>query len=140
MKNRHDCRRELKEISLRATPARIAVLKYLEKTDNPVDVSMIKEHLQKNDIQVDQATVFRIINAFTDKGLAKQIQLYEGKFRYELAGRPDHHHLICEVCGTIQDIADCVVEDFEKNVEQEKNFLVKRHSLEFFGVCERCQE
>jgi Fe2+ or Zn2+ uptake regulation protein len=55
--------------------------------------------LEKNNIKSDPATVFRIVNMFTEKGLTKQIQLNEGKFRYELSSKEDHHHLICEKCG-----------------------------------------
>lgn len=134
----HDCSTELHEAELKATPARLAVMQLLEKTDEPIDVATITEYLKKNTIKADQATVFRIINMFTDKGLTKQIQLNEGKFRYELSSKPDHHHLICQKCGKIQDISDCAVGDLEKDIEKKKGFKIMSHSLEFFGLCSNC--
>ena len=77
---------------------------------------------------------------FTQKGLTKQIQLNEGKFRYELTSKPDHHHLICQKCGTIEDISDCAVGDLEKDIEKKKNFKIVSHSLEFYGMCKDCQQ
>lgn len=135
----HDCKIELRALSLKATPARLGVLKLLETTDKPLDVGTIIEFLEKNDIDADQATVFRIINIFTKSGLTKQIRLNEGKFRYELAARPNHHHLICETCGCIEDI-DCSGDEIDEEIKEKKRFLVKHHSLEYYGYCKKCQK
>ena len=137
--DRHNCTDELREVDLKATPARLAVLKLLEDSKQPIDVSSIKDYLDKKSIKTDPVTVFRIINTFTEKGITKQIQFNEGKFRYELASKDEHHHLICKTCGSIEDISDCNIEDLEKEIESRKGFKVQSHSLEFFGVCGRCQ-
>lgn len=134
----HDCHEELRVVELKATPARLAVLKFLESSNSPVDVSAINMYLSNKKIPADPATVFRIINKFTDKGLTRPIQLHEGKFRYELANGTDHHHLICESCGSIEDMSDCNVDTLEKEIRNKKDFIVKNHSLEFFGVCHAC--
>jgi len=135
----HDCKEELRDMDLKATPARLAVLRLLEKIDKPVDVAGIIDYLRQQGIKADPATVFRIMNLFTDNGLAKQIQLNEGKFRYELGAKEDHHHLICENCGAIEDVSDCNIEALEKDIMKKKKFFIKHHSLEFFGVCNKCQ-
>ena len=136
----HDCKTELNDVALRATPARLALMKLLEGSDSPIDVQTMIEYLEKKDIQTDPATVFRIVNMFTEKGLTKQIQLQEGKFRYELASLADHHHLVCTRCGNIQDMSDCNIDVLESHIEKKKNFKVTSHSLEFFGICVDCQK
>lgn len=135
----HDCKEELNEVELRATPARIALMQLLEKSDKPLDVQSMIEFLEQKDIKTDPATVFRIINMFTEKGLVKPIQLNEGKFRYELTAKEDHHHLVCEKCGDIEDISDCNINALEKEIEKMQQFKVTSHSLEFFGICKSCQ-
>lgn len=135
----HDCKEELRDLDLRATPKRLAILRLLENSQTPVDVTMILNYLQKQRITADPATVFRIVNMFTDRGITRQIELHEGKFRYELSNKAEHHHLICQNCGVIEDISDCNIEGLEKEIKQKKGFLVKSHSLEFFGVCKQCQ-
>jgi len=139
-KIKHDCKTELNDVDLRATPARLALLNLLEDSDKPVDVQSMIDYLARKDIAADPATVFRIVNMFTEKGLTKQIQLQEGKFRYELASKADHHHLVCTRCGEIQDMSDCNIDVLENNIEKKKNFKVTSHSLEFFGVCANCQK
>lgn len=135
----HDCKEELNDVELRATPARIALMQLLETSDKPLDVQSMIDFLEKKDIKTDPATVFRIINMFTEKGLVKPIQLNEGKFRYELKDKIDHHHLVCERCGEIEDISDCNINALEKEIEKMKQFKVTSHSLEFFGICKLCQ-
>ena len=135
----HDCKQELRSLDLKVTPARIAVLEYLENTQEPVDVASVSQYLKEKHIDADQATIFRIINIFTQKGLTKQLHLNEGKFRYELSSRPEHHHLICTHCGKIQDISDCGIEELEGRIEKKTRFKIHTHSLEFFGICSDCQ-
>lgn len=135
----HDCKKELRDVDLKATPARLEILKLLEISKKPVDVASIIYYLSSKKIGTDPATVFRIINMFTNRGIARQIQFNEGKFRYELANKADHHHLICQKCGSIQDISDCSIDILEKEIAGKKGFKVSYHSLEFFGVCHLCQ-
>ena len=111
----HDCKDELKGLSLKVTPARLAILKILEITDRPLDLFSITNGLQKRKIDADPTTVFRIINIFTDKGLTKKIQFLDKKSRYELSNKKDHHHLICLSCEEIQDIEDKTMNNWERN-------------------------
>lgn len=137
--NSHDCKEELREVDLRATPARLAVMNWLEKTSKPVDASSIIDYLNSNGIKTDPATVFRMMNTLTQKGIIMPIQFYEGKTRYELSSKDDHHHLICDKCGKVEDVSDKIIPTLEKEIRVKRNFKVLRHSLEFFGVCKSCQ-
>ncbi len=135
----HDCKKELKIVDLRATPARIAVMNFLEKTNRPVDINSVINYLSTEKIKTDPATVFRIMNTFTQKGITMPIEFQEGKTRYELARKAHHHHLVCEACGKIEDVLSQVIPALEKEIQSKHKFLVKRHSLEFFGLCPACQ-
>jgi Fur family transcriptional regulator, ferric uptake regulator len=139
-KQLHDCKTELKEVNLKVTPARLGVLQVLEKSSKPLDIASVTHYLDKKQIKADQATIFRIINMFTEKGLVVPVQFNEGKFRYEYGPKADHHHFICENCGAIEDISDCHIDELEKEIRSKKKLLIKRHSLEFFGLCLDCQK
>lgn len=135
----HSCKDELREVDLRATPARLAVMNFLEKTDKPVDVGSVIDYLNTNGIETDPTTVFRMMNTLTQKGITTPVQFQEGKTRYELSSRKDHHHLICKNCGKIEDVLDIIIPALEKEIRNKSGFKVLRHSLEFFGVCLTCQ-
>lgn len=134
----HDCADELRSVDLRATPARLGVLAVLEQATIPVSASDILAYLKSKKILADEATVFRILRVYTDKGLIKTIQFHEDKMRYEHAAKPSHHHFVCTGCGAISDVTGCTVNDLEKHIEKTKGAKVFRHSLEFFGTCRRC--
>lgn len=135
----HDCRSELREVNLRVTPARLALLDVLEHSDRPIDVSTIIHALAKQNLAVDDVTVFRILRVFTAKGLAKAIQFNEGKFRYEYGAGPEHHHFVCEKCGDIEVVENCNVDALVKSIVKKTGAQVTRHSLEFFGLCVNCK-
>lgn len=128
----------LESVSLKTTPARLAVLSFLSEESNPLTADGIFDHLKVEHNQADRATIYRILETFFQKGIIRRLELGEGRYRYELAGQ-EHHHLICENCGAIEDISDCNISELEKDIMNKKQFLVKRHSLEFFGVCNTCQ-
>lgn len=134
----HDCAQEIRKVNLKSTPARVAIVKFLENVNKPADVLAILEYLKKNNTNVDQATVYRILDLFYKKGIVQKIELGEGKYRYEKT-QTHHHHLICTNCGNIEDVSGDFVADIEENIKKNKGFEVKSHSLEFFGLCKNCQ-
>lgn len=133
----HDCVKELKEVNLQVTQPRIAALQLFESHNTPLDSEHIITHLEK-EFGIDRATVFRILNVFVEKGLIKRLEFGEGKARYELA-KEDHHHLICDHCGKIIDFPDTMIPSIEEQLHKKYKFLIQRHSMEFFGLCEDCQ-
>jgi Fur family ferric uptake transcriptional regulator len=136
----HDCKDELQEASLKATPARIAVLNFLESIEHPVDVNAILVYLKQKNIDADPATIFRMMHDFLQKGITRQIQFQEGKARYELSNKRHHHHLICSNCGKVEEVEGDFLKAMEEKIYKDKKFRVKDHSLEFFGLCEDCQK
>lgn len=129
----------LQSSGLKTTEARLALIDLLEREDNPLDVFSIAESLKSSGVEVDQATIYRILDLLTQKGLISKLEFGEGKYRYELQ-KDHHHHLICQSCGKIEDVEGKFVDEIEKEIKHEKGFLVKSHSLEFFGVCKSCQQ
>ncbi len=123
---------------IRKTPARSAVTEFLSKSNSPVDVIQIINFLRSKSLSTNKVTVYRIIEYFYKEGIVNRLDLQEGKFRYELA-KNDHHHLICDNCGKIDAVSDTVIPEMEKEIQKKQNFLVKSHSLEFFGLCKNCQ-
>ena len=128
----------IRSTGLRLTPARLAVFSILEDSNKPLDIISIYKEVAKRHVDADQATIYRIIENFIDKNLVIRIRLQEKKFYYE-SKRAEHHHAICENCGSITDISNCSIGKVEREIEKTKGFLVKRHSLEFFGLCADCK-
>jgi Fur family transcriptional regulator, ferric uptake regulator len=93
---------------------------------------------------VDQATVYRALDLFTELGLVNKLKLGGRSAKYELAGRSGdhHHHLQCERCGGLACVPlDCerLVTQMISAIETSHSFKVNSHSLEFFGLCRTCR-
>lgn len=130
----------LEKLGVEDTPGRTSIMKIFHKFTKPIDITTILSELKRMKTWINRATVFRIINFFTEQGLLKKLEFKEGKFRYELASLPHHHHIVCVKCGIIKDIENCKLNILEKKAEQMHAFAIHSHRLEFFGLCARCQQ
>lgn len=133
-----DHKAQLQSTGLRITPTRVAVLSILANTQKPMDIASIYDEVSRKHVDADQATIYRIIESFIEKGLISRVQLQEKKFYYE-AKRAEHHHVVCTKCGNIEDVSNCNISNLIKEIEHTHGFMVKTHSLEFFGLCNNCK-
>jgi Fe2+ or Zn2+ uptake regulation protein len=124
----------LKKAGFRITAVRRQLIELLEDITNPITVSEILHKIKAN-----KTTIYREISTLLSNNYLIEIDLSDGVKRYELSGRDHHHHLVCVKCKAVSDVK--VVDDLTKTEEaitSEKNFKIIRHSLEFFGICGRC--
>lgn len=127
------------KLNLKRTPARLAISEFLSNSNTPVDAEQIIQYLRAQDLDTNKVTVYRILDFLFKNQVIDRVEFGEGKYRYELK-KNHHHHLICTSCGKIQDVEGNLVENLEKKIQEDKNFQVQSHSLEFFGICSNCQK
>jgi Fur family transcriptional regulator, ferric uptake regulator len=127
---------DLSQSGIKLTKPRLALLSLLEKEGKPLDAAELSFMLKG---RADQATVYRILDLLTNKGIILRLEFGEGKYRYELK-KNHHHHLICQNCDSIEDVEGEYLISLEAQLRKKSGFFVKSHSLEFFGVCKRCQQ
>jgi Fe2+ or Zn2+ uptake regulation protein len=109
------------------------VLEILKKTKFPVDVNCLISELK-----VNKTTVYRQIEKLLINGQILEVELGDGKKRYEINTESHHHHLVCKNCGKLEDII--LNENVILNeVSKKTKFKIEKHSLEFFGLCEDCK-
>jgi len=125
----------------RMTRTRQAVLSVLESKKYPLSPTELYNQLKKQNVAIDQVTVYRNLDTLKKLGLVTQLKLHqEGQFRYELReGREHHHHIRCKSCGRVVDLLLCPLKKFTAMIEQKTRFVVGDHSLEFSGWCPKCQ-
>jgi Fur family ferric uptake transcriptional regulator len=131
----------LRATGRRMTRTRQAVLTLLERTRQPLSATEIFDRLHQEKVSIDLVTVYRTLHVLKDLGLIVQLDLHqEGLSRYELKeGRKHHHHIRCQICGHIVDLLLCPLKKVTKLIEQQTQFTVDDHTLEFTGLCPECQ-
>ncbi len=126
---------ELRAVGLRATTQRVALLQALLSSEGPVSVEALTK-VSKG--AFDLATAYRTLDALVIAGLAKRIELSQGRALFE-ASTEHHHHAVCTTCGKIKDIDACLPHGIDARVQKASGFaVINEHSLEFFGTCTPC--
>jgi Fur family ferric uptake transcriptional regulator len=129
----------LRSQGLRVTTPRLAFYDVLAGAAEPLTAQEIGDRLAASG--VNQATVYRLLEALTAAG-ALVPQLVRGsQVGYELSPpfRPHHHHLRCRGCGALTDIEGCDLSDLLREIARRHTFRVEGHSLEVYGLCAACQ-
>ncbi|MFQ5880841.1 MAG: Fur family transcriptional regulator [Candidatus Methylomirabilales bacterium] len=124
------------------TRARSAVLTVLLTYPNPLRAEEI--HRALADPRINLSSVYRALRLFQALRVVRRVDLGEGAARYELADeyRDHHHHLVCDACGRIEDVAACPVEEagLKQQIRRRTGFAVHSHALELFGLCRHCRQ
>lgn len=94
----------LRASGLRATAARIAVMRRLAEVGVPQSHAEVVEALC--DSGFDQSTLFRCLNELADAHLVARLDLGDQLRRFELAkadgaGEAEHAHFMCVDCGKL---------------------------------------
>ncbi len=134
------CEELLQEHGYRLTPGRIALLTFLKKTKKPITAGEIRKKL---DYKMDKVTLYRALEDFVTSKIIEKINLQDTISYYEFHHVDHHHHhIICEGCGMIEDIESCNQNNLQKEIlKQSKGFkVINSHSLEFFGICKKCNK
>lgn len=119
----------------RSTSERRGLLAVLQKSTRPLTAAEIKKALGAS---THTATVYRALDHFVHSGEVRRVELGGRAAHYELE-REHHHHIVCTSCGDIEDVR-WEPRDLESRVlkESKKFRAIGSHSLEFFGICNRC--
>jgi Fur family ferric uptake transcriptional regulator len=135
-------RQRLRAAGLRATSARLAVLRCLFEANAPLS------HAEVYDIVAglgfDRATTYRNLVDLTDAGLARRTDHGDRTFRFELAGgeagheTDAHAHFICNECGTVECLPETAVAvSGARGVP--KSVRKKHVEIQVRGVCDDCE-
>ncbi|MFB3924541.1 MAG: Fur family transcriptional regulator [Syntrophales bacterium] len=127
----------LTETGLSKTAHRVAVLHCLIHACRPLSAGDILEQ-RKNEKRIDRATLYRMLQAFKEKGIIREIAADKGIF-YELACRhnPSHPHFFCRKCKAVACLAPLSASQ-ERRWLRSYRFTVDRINIYITGVCNRC--
>ena len=114
------------------------IIQVLQSLKRAISAQDLYIELRNRNQNMGLATVYRSLEALKLQGELQVRTLPNGESLYSSVQR-DQHHLTCINCGTSIPIAECPVHNLENQLEQSHQFKVYYHTLEFFGICDRCQ-
>lgn len=123
----------------RMTLPRQAVIEALCYLGGHQTMQALQGHLVEQGIDMPESTVYRVLQWLKDLGIAAQTDLGHSGITYELVSTPPHHHLVCLICGSVQDIDDTVMQPVRDQLSDLHGFLPRIDHMAFFGICHDCQ-
>lgn len=114
------------------------ILNLLQTLKQGISAQDIYVELRNRNQSMGLATVYRSLEALKLEGLVQVRTLSNGEALYSMALQ-DKHHLTCLQCGASIPIHQCPVHDLEDQLQVTHKFKIFYHTLEFFGLCGKCQ-
>lgn len=125
-----------RNIGLKLTPQRLAILDYLEGNTSHPSAEDIYRNVHERFPTMSLATVYTTLTALKEKGSVLELSVDPDKKRYD-PNTELHNHLICLRCKTIVDIPNDYRIELPESAK--KDFDVVKSHVEFYGYCPRCQ-
>lgn len=120
------------------TRIRRAMLDIFGEADRPLTATDIAEELSRRRISADRTTIYRELRFLTETGTIHEVRLH-GRGRSFEKREGHRHHLVCIGCKGVRSIYfDEHLEREKEKLLEEERFRVLDHSLEFYGLCEKC--
>lgn len=127
----------LRDAGLRPTRQRTTVLDALRDRDEAVTAQDLHAELRAAGEPVGLTTVYRTLSSLADAGLLDEFPR-DGEQAFRLCSDDHHHHLICEACNRVEEIAADEVERWVDAVARRHGYRVTGHRADIFGVCADC--
>ncbi|GAB4124802.1 MAG: Fur family transcriptional regulator [Roseiflexaceae bacterium] len=132
---------ELRRRGYRLTSQRLLVLQVIRESPRFLTAEEIYAAVVPQHPALDIATVYRTLHWLQKVGLIAPIDITEGRQRFEYhQSGADHHHLICERCGTHTHIPHDMVTALRETIRANVGFSAHLHHLVLSGVCAHCQK
>ena len=113
------------------------IMTLLQSLKRSISAQDLYIELRNREQDMGLATVYRSLEALKLQGAVQVRTLANGESVYSPI-KSDRHHLTCVNCGTSVPIDQCPVHDLEQQLEKSHRFKVYYHTLEFFGLCQKC--
>lgn len=123
----------------RNTQTKAAVTQVLQAYAAPIALNELYEFIKVSLPKTAFSTIFRIVRQLEEEGKVIQVDWRERGSRYEWADLPHHHHIVCDVCSSVTDLDDQILNYNEQQVAEKTGYQVSHHSIELRGICQDCQ-
>jgi Fur family ferric uptake transcriptional regulator len=128
---------QLRSHGYRMTSQRLAILHTLHHAGTHLSPTQIFASAKKELPGLTEPTVYRTLEFLAENGMARP-SLKGKHLVYQIAG-PDHHHLICRVCGREVEVEHSLLKNIYQKLESTSGYKLTDSHITFFGLCPDCR-
>ena len=122
--------------SVRSTRQRAAISTLLETLDEFRSAQELHDELRRRGENIGLTTVYRTLQSMATAGMVDTLRTDTGESVYRRCSEHHHHHLVCDRCGSVEDI-----EWFDLPKPARRSLgkrIVRECELIFRGLCAKC--
>jgi Fur family transcriptional regulator, peroxide stress response regulator len=123
----------------RRSQQRERILEILKETNAHPTADWVYKKLKEEIPDLSLGTVYRNLKVLAEQGYIQKLPFGSNFDRFEAKIAP-HYHLVCEKCGLVEDFEMPQYSDINQKAEKMSTFKISRHRIDFFGLCEKCQD
>ncbi|KKY00684.1 MULTISPECIES: Fur family transcriptional regulator [Paraclostridium] len=108
--------------------------------DNTVHptADFIYDYLKKDNPNLSLGTVYRNLSQLVSHGYIQKVSMPGLPDRFD-ANVIEHNHMICDVCGNIQDIHSDILKNIPSAISNELNIEITSCTVILHGICKNCK-
>lgn len=125
--------------ALNLTTQRQAVYDVVRQSHDHPTAADVMNRLVEKGYNFAYGTVYNSLRYLADKEMIRELKLGEAASRYD-ARLDEHQHILCEVCGRVDEVMTRVPADWSLAVADETGYEVHHAHVVFGGVCRACQQ
>jgi len=125
-----------REHRVRCTPQRYAILEHLIRNGRHPTADEIHTAINRTDPRASIATVYKSLHAMSAAGLIREVLVDGHAVRFEW-NTQQHHHFICEACGSVENIDwfEVSIPRRERNIGRQ----IQKYEVVMRGLCSHCK-
>jgi Fur family transcriptional regulator, ferric uptake regulator len=129
----------LKQLHLKVTPKRQAILDILTREPAYLSPEEIWKKMKTQFNRIGLPTVYRNLEELAAGDVISKVSHPDRKLYYFLCrNKAHHHHFVCLSCRTVEDINFCALDVLQKEVKARLNGRIISHILQVNGYCRHC--
>jgi Fur family peroxide stress response transcriptional regulator len=108
--------------------------------DNTVHptADFIYDYLKKDNPNLSLGTVYRNLSQLVNHGYIQKVSIPGFPDRFD-ANVIEHNHMICDVCGNIQDIHSDILKNITSALSNELDIEITSCNVIMHGICKNCK-
>lgn len=127
--------KKLKDLGLKLTPQRLAILKLFEGNKNHPSAEDIYNKLKPDFPSLSLATVYNTLEVLTKAGILQEIKIKIDKRNFD-PNPESHGHFLCRICDVIYDLDIGTIK--VRTPATINGYLLESLTVNYYGLCPTC--